>query len=212
MASGQRRGRWSGVPLEDRQALRRDKLVAAGVQLLGGEAGPELTVRAVCREAGLTERYFYESFTDRDEFVRAVYDDVCTRAMSTLMSAGTPREAVEQFVELMVDDPVRGRVLLLAPEVEPVLTRSGAEWMPSFIELLQRKLTRIGDPVLQNMVATSLIGGLTALFTAYLNGRLAATRKQFIDYCVDMLLSSAATYELREEAGRPAVGRGGTTR
>ncbi|ORV05650.1 TetR/AcrR family transcriptional regulator [Mycobacterium celatum] len=192
MSSGQRRGRWSGVPLEDRQALRRDKLVAAGVQLLGGEAGPAVTVRAVCREAGLTERYFYESFTDRDEFVRAVYDDVCTRAMSTLTSANTPREAVEQFVALMVDDPVRGRVLLLAPEVEPVLTRSGAEWMPNFIELLQRKLTRIGDPVMQNMVATSLIGGLTALFTAYLDGRLAATRKQFIDYCVEMLLSRAA--------------------
>ena len=34
-------------------------------------AGPAVTVRAVCRQAGLTERYFYESFTDRDEFVRA---------------------------------------------------------------------------------------------------------------------------------------------
>ncbi|MBV9318584.1 MAG: TetR/AcrR family transcriptional regulator [Mycobacterium sp.] len=200
MPSGQRRGRWSGVPLESRQALRRDKLVAAGVQLLGDKSGPAVTVRAVCREAGLTERYFYESFTDRDDFVRAVYDDVCTRAMSTLTSATTPREAVEQFVALMVDDPVRGRVLLLAPEVETVLVRSGAEWMPSFIELLQRKLTRLGDPVLQNLVATSLIGGLTALFTAYLDGRLAATRKQFIDYCVDMLLSRPATYQPADEA------------
>jgi AcrR family transcriptional regulator len=194
VASGQRRGRWSGVPLEDRQALRRDKLIAAGVQLLGEEGGPALTVRAVCREARLTERYFYESFADRDEFVRAVYDDVCTRAMSTLMSATTPREAVERFVALMVDDPVRGRVLLLAPAVEPVLVRSGAEWMPSFIELLQHKLTRIADPVLQHMVAISLIGGLTALFTAYLDGRLSATREQFIDYCVEMLLTRAATY------------------
>ena len=194
MPSGQRRGRWSGVPLEDRQVLRRDELIAAGVQLLGGEGGPAVTVRAVCREAGLTERYFYESFTDRDEFVRAVYDDVCARAMSALMSATTPREAVERFVALMVDDPVRGRVLLLAPAVEPVLVRSGAEWMPSFIDLLQRKLTQIGDPVRQKMIATSLIGGLTALFTAYLDGRLAASREQFIDYCVEMLLSRAATH------------------
>lgn len=195
MASGQQRGRWSGVPLEDRQAVRRDELISAGVQLLGGEAGPALTVRAVCREAGFTERYFYESFADRDEFVRAVYDDVCTRAMSTLMSATTPREAVERFVALMVDDPVRGRVLLLAPEVEPVLARSGAEWMPSFIDLLQRKLTTITDPVLQNMMATGLIGALTALFTAYLDGRLAAGRERFIDYCVAMLLSPAAYTE-----------------
>ena len=192
MPSGQRRGRWSGVPLQDRQALRREDLIAGGVKLLGGPGGPALTVRAVCREAGLTERYFYESFADRDEFVRAVYDDVCTRAMATLNSAQTAREAVEKFVALMVDDPARGRVLLLAPASEPVLSRSGAEWMPTFIDLLQRKLTRITDPVLQAMAATGLIGALTALFTAYLNGRLAATREQFIDYCVGMLLSQVS--------------------
>lgn len=201
--TGQNRGRWSGVPLESRHALRRDNLVAAGVQLLGGAGGPALTVRAVCRHAGLTERYFYESFADREHCVRAVYDDVCTRAMATLTSAQTPREAVEQFVELMVDDPVRGRVLLLAPAVEPALTRSGAEWMPNFIELLQRKLSRIVDPVLQKLVATSLIGALTGLFTAYLNGRLGATRKQFIDYCVNMLLSTAATYAPHRERENP---------
>src|SRR5690242_12208968 len=80
--TGQRRGRWTGVPLESRLALRRDNLINAGVQLLGSAGGPALTVRAVCREAALTERYFYESFADRDEFVRAVYDDVCTRAMN----------------------------------------------------------------------------------------------------------------------------------
>ena len=194
MPSGQRSHRWSGVPLEDRQTLRRDELVAAGVQLLGQESGPAVTVRAACRQAGLTERYFYESFADRDEFVRAVYDDVCSRAMSALMSASTPREAVERFVALMVDDPVRGRVLLVAPAVEPVLVVSGAEWMPNFIDLLQHKLTQIADPVRQKMIATGLIGGLTALFTAYLSGRLTATRDQFIDYCVEMLLSKAAKH------------------
>ncbi|WP_445168536.1 TetR/AcrR family transcriptional regulator [Mycolicibacterium sp. Dal123E01] len=194
MASGQRRGRWSGVPLPDRQALRHDELIAAGATLLGSAGGPALTVRAVCRHAGLTERYFYESFSDRDQFVRAVYDDVCNRAMATLMSAGTPREAVEKFVALMVDDPVRGRVLLLAPQVEAVLVHSGAEWMPSFIELLQSKLTAISDPVLQKMMATGLIGALTALFTAYLDGSLATSREQFIDYCVDLLLARAASY------------------
>jgi AcrR family transcriptional regulator len=192
VTSGQRRGRWSGVPLEDRQARRHGDLVTAGIQLLGSAGGPAVTVRAVCRQANLTERYFYESFADRNEFVRAVYDDVCNNAMSTLISASTPRQAVERFVALMVDDPARGRVLLLAPAGEPVLTRLGAEWMPSFIDLLQRKLTRITDPVVQNMAATSLIGGLTALFTAYLNGRLAASREQFIDYCVDLLMNPAA--------------------
>ncbi len=194
MPSGQRRGRWSGVPLQDRQARRRDELIVAGVNVLGGESGSTLTVRAVCRAAALTERYFYESFTDRDDFVRAVYDHVCSTAMTALTSSTTPRDAVERFVALMVDDPVRGRVLLIAPEREPVLAKSGAEWMPSFIELLQHKLTRITDPAVQAMVATGLVGALTALFTAYLNGRLATTREQFIDYCVDMLLSRVSSH------------------
>jgi hypothetical protein len=114
--------------------------------------------------------------------------------MTALTSSTTPRDAVERFVALMVDDPVRGRVLLIAPEREPVLTKSGAEWMPSFIELLQHKLTQISDPAVQAMVATGLVGALTALFTAYLNGRLATTREQFIDYCVDMLLSRVSSH------------------
>ena len=194
MPSGQRRGRWSGVPLQDRQTLRRDELIAAGVDVLGGADGGALTVRGVCRAAGLTERYFYESFGDRDDFVRAVYDHVCSTAMTALTSSTTPRDAVERFVALMVDDPVRGRVLLIAPEREPVLTKSGAEWMPSFIELIQHKLTRITDSAVQAMVATGLVGALTALFTAYLNGSLEATREQFIDYCVEMLLSRAASH------------------
>ena len=193
MPSGQRRGRWSGVPLQDRQALRRDELIAAGIGLLGSPGGPSLTVRAVCRAAGLTERYFYESFTDRDEYVAAVYDDVCASAMSTLMDAQSMRDAVERFVALMIDDPERGRVLLLAPEAEPVLARSGARWMPNFIELLQRSLTQITDTTAQAMVTTGLIGALTALFTAYLDGRLDATREQFIDHCAELLLSRAVT-------------------
>ncbi len=191
MPSGQRRGRWSGVPLRDRQALRRSDLLNAGIALLGSRDGPSLTVRAACRAADLTERYFYESFADRDEFVAAVYDEVCTAAMATLNKSDSPRDAVERFVSLMVDDPIRGRVLLLAPEAEPVLAQSGARWMPNFIDLLQRKLTRISDPTVQAMVATGLIGALTALFTAYLDGRLTASRQEFIDYCAELLLSGA---------------------
>ncbi|REA01956.1 TetR/AcrR family transcriptional regulator, partial [Mycobacterium tuberculosis] len=46
MPPGPPRGRWSGVPLARRPALRRAPLVAAGVPLLGGAGGPALPVRA----------------------------------------------------------------------------------------------------------------------------------------------------------------------
>ncbi|MGX9670383.1 TetR/AcrR family transcriptional regulator [Mycobacterium sp. HM-7] len=189
MPSGQRQGRWSSVPLADRPTRRREALIEAGIAALGHSDGPAATVRTVCRTAGLTERYFYESFTDREDFVRAVYDEVCTTAMAALTTSQSPRDAVERFVTMMVDDPTRGRVLLIAPAQEPVLTRSGADWMPSFIELLQHKMFPGGDPARRALEATSLIGGLTALFTAYLGGKLPVTREQFVDYCVDMLMS-----------------------
>ncbi len=77
----------------------------------------------------------------------------------------------------MVDD-LRGRVLLAGAGGEPAPDPARRGVDAQLIELLQRKLSRIVDPVLQKLVATSLIGALTGLFTAYLNGRLGATRKQ----------------------------------
>ncbi|MCV7194087.1 TetR/AcrR family transcriptional regulator [Mycolicibacterium brumae] len=191
MVDGQRRGRWAGVSIKERQARRRGELVSAGIELLGAPHGPALTVRAVCRHAGLTERYFYESFSDRDDFVREIYNEVGGGAMAALASARTPRDAVEQFVALMVDAPARGRVLLLAPSSEPALARSGAAWMPNFIEMLAQRLASLNDPVAQRLAATSLVGGLTALFTEYLDGRLPAERGQFIDYCVEFVTRHA---------------------
>ena len=143
--SGTRRV-YGGVTGEERVAQRRRKLIDAGTNLFGSPASGSVRVKDVAAAAGLTERYFYESFTDREDFVRAVYDEVCTTAMAALTTSQSPRDAVERFVTMMVDDPTRGRVLLIAPAQEPVLTRSGADWMPSFIELLQHKMFPDGDP------------------------------------------------------------------
>ncbi|GAB4923008.1 hypothetical protein MAHJHV47_46030 [Mycobacterium avium subsp. hominissuis] len=56
--------------------------------------------------------------------------------------------------------------------------------------------------MLQKMIATSLVGGLSSLFTAYLHGQLGATRKQFIDYCTNMLYITAAPYVSAGELGK----------
>ena len=109
-------------------------------------------------------------------------------AMSALMSASTPREAVEQFVALMVDDPVRPRPAA-GPRGGPVLVRSGG-MMPTFIGLLQRERP---PSAIRRRRTRWPPGwwGVTALFTAYLDGRLTASREQFIDSRVDLLLSRA---------------------
>ena len=81
MQSGQRRGRWSGVPLEDRQALRRDDLVAAGVQLLGAESGP-----GADRAGGLPRRRGSLNATS----TRASLTGTSSCGLSTTTSAPAP--------------------------------------------------------------------------------------------------------------------------
>ena len=66
-------------------AQRRRRLLDAGLDLLGAsEQDPaELTVRAICGKAALGVRYFYESFTDKDDFVGAVFDSVIADLAAT---------------------------------------------------------------------------------------------------------------------------------
>ncbi|MFF3179475.1 TetR/AcrR family transcriptional regulator, partial [Rhodococcus pyridinivorans] len=138
---------WAGVGIDERRRLRRERLLAVGVDLLGPPDGAAANVRAVCRAAELTERYFYESFTDRDTFVREVYDHVADRARDALTEAvlsaptlGRAEAAVRAFVELMVDDPAKGRVLLLAPLREPTISRRGIELAPACVALVRDQL------------------------------------------------------------------------
>ena len=102
----------------------------------------------------------------------------------------TPRDAVERFVALMVDDPSRGRCCCgPGGGTGSPLGANGCR----LHDLFQRKLTRITDPAVQAMVATGLIGAFTALFTAYLKvayGDTGAVHR----YCVEMLLSRVSSY------------------
>ncbi|MGO4201433.1 TetR/AcrR family transcriptional regulator [Rhodococcus sp. TAF43] len=186
---------WAGTGIEERRAARRDTLLAAGIELLGAQGGAAVGVRAVCRAAGLTERYFYESFADRDRFVRAVYDDVGRQAHAALVAAvgaaPAPHDraaaAVSAFVELMVDDPARGRVLLLAPLVEPALGGRGLQLAPAFVLLVHEQLSQITDRDERQMTAVGLVGALTSLFIGYLDGTIVTSRERFVGHCVALL-------------------------
>ncbi|CAM3606893.1 TetR/AcrR family transcriptional regulator [Smaragdicoccus niigatensis] len=72
---------YAGKLADERRAERRERLVAAGFDLLGTEGTAGTSVRAVCARAGLSSRYFYESFANIDELLVAVFDDVTTRTL-----------------------------------------------------------------------------------------------------------------------------------
>lgn len=188
--------KWSGTTLTDRKALRREQLIEAGIGLLGDEDGSAVTVRAVCRAAGLTERYFYESFTDRDAFVLAVYEYVGAQAHQALVDAvpdssqdsrKRAEAAVTAFVRLMLDDPRKGRVLLLAPTTDLALSARGVALLPAFASLVREQLPPRTDETDREMTAIGFVGALTHLFIAYLNGMLQVSREALIDHCVRLL-------------------------
>lgn len=199
---------WAGVALADRQAARRAELIRVGIELLGATGGPAVSVRAVCRAAALTERYFYESFTDRDQFVRTVYDEVGAEAHAALVRAvesatadahashgprAVAQAAVSAFVALTIDDPAVGRVLLLAPEADPALRGKGVQLLPTFVSLLHEQLRSVPDEVERQLTAIGLVGALTQLFASYLDGAVSVSRDRFVAHLVDLVLTANRT-------------------
>lgn len=64
---------YSGLTAAERKEQRREKFLEAGLQIFGTQGYRAGTVRALCKEAGLTDRYFYESFPDTEALLLAVY-------------------------------------------------------------------------------------------------------------------------------------------
>ncbi|WP_197319328.1 TetR/AcrR family transcriptional regulator [Saccharomonospora sp. NB11] len=194
---------WAGTTLADRRATRRRRLLDAGLDLLGGADGAVVSVRAVCRTARLTERYFYENFTDRDDFVVGVYDHVVSLAHQVLVDAvelagPQPRQraeaAVSAFVTLVLDDPRKGRVLLLAPFADPALRNVGVQRLPMFADLVREQLSDRVDEADRTMTATALVGGVANLFVAYLSGTLDVPRERLTAHCVRLVLGAEALH------------------
>lgn len=188
---------WAGSSLADRQAERRRALLEAGLDLLGAEGGPAVGVRAVCRRARLTERYFYENFPDRDALVAAVFDEVAERAHAALTGvvatggtdwAALVEAAVEAFVELVLDDPRVGRALLLAPLTDPALMDRGLAALPAFRALVREQLPADADEAERRMTAIGLIGALAQLFGSVLDGSLDVPRERLVRHCVQLVL------------------------
>ena len=189
---------WGGTTLADRRAGRREKLLEAGLDLLGSDDAGGVSVRAVCRRAQLTERYFYESFPDRDALVVGVYDEVAAETQRVLQEATegledrerVARAAVEAMVGLVLDDPRKGRVLLLAPITEPRLAGRGLRFIPAVIDMVREHLSRDASEQDRAMIATGLIGALMGLFHGFLAGTLdGVTREQFVEHCVKLLVT-----------------------
>ena len=190
---------WRGVAPDERQARRREQLVAAGFAIMGTEGAAAVTMRRVCREAKLTERYFYESFARREDLLVAVLESVATQARDVLVAAlgqaraDTVRAAVGAFTGFVTEDPRRGRVLFVESLAAPELAGRGAELVGEFTATIA---TALRDPALAGddaddrdveLNSQAVFGALAYLFQGWLEGRLAVDRARFVEHVVQVI-------------------------
>src|SRR5262245_30805543 len=86
------RRHFRGVSPEERQAQRRARIVEAGIELFGVKGFHGVGVRDVCAAAKLTERYFYESFENREALFLTVYQEAARRIRVAVAEAHAKAE------------------------------------------------------------------------------------------------------------------------
>jgi AcrR family transcriptional regulator len=129
---------YGGVDADQRMHERREKFIAAGLESFGTLGYGQATIRGICQLAGLTERYFYESFNNKEDLLCAVFNRLISEleagAQMIIETPGTkPEEAACQitksFYLLFLQDPRRARVQLF--EVLGVSPRVDEEYRES---------------------------------------------------------------------------------
>ncbi len=190
---------YRGVEAADRLATRRSKLLGAGLDLLGADRqdAAELTVRGICRRAGLAARYFYESFADKDEFVEAVFDWVIADLAATTqaaVAAAPPQEqtraGMANVVRTIGGDPRVGRLLFSAQLANAVLVRKRVESNALFAMLSGRHVENaLHVPENDRIKAAAhfVVGGVAQTISAWLAGAVRLDPNQLIDQLASLL-------------------------
>ncbi|HEX2213075.1 MAG TPA: TetR/AcrR family transcriptional regulator [Mycobacterium sp.] len=194
---------YRGVDAAERVAQRRRRLLDAGLELLGAAAQDpaELTVRAVCGQAGLGVRYFYESFTDKDDFVAAVFDSVVADIAATTQAAVAAAPPEEQaragmanVVHTIAADARVGRLLFSIELSNTVIVRKRAESTALFAMLLLQHAGALGaqDNDLTKAAAHFAVGGVGQTISAWLSCDLKLDDDALVDHLATTLEMLAA--------------------
>ena len=72
--------RYSGQSADERDAARRQRLLAAATDLIGTHGYAATTVERICVEAKVSTRHFYQQFENKESVFLAVYDDITGRS------------------------------------------------------------------------------------------------------------------------------------
>lgn len=113
---------FKGLSLTERKHARREKLIEAGIETYGTQGFFSVTVKDVCNEAKLTERYFYESFKKSEDLFQTIFlkliETLQQNVMQSVMQAAPdPAKMIDAglgaLLRTLKDDPRLGRIIYI---------------------------------------------------------------------------------------------------
>jgi AcrR family transcriptional regulator len=124
---------YAGQPVEDRQRQRRARFLESGLTVFARDGYANSSVGAICKDAGLSSRQFYEEFTGRESLLLELYEQIDRESREAVIAALDKTSdasalviidaAVRSYVEAIGSDPRKARVALVevvgaGPKVE----------------------------------------------------------------------------------------------
>ncbi|MFB7087696.1 TetR/AcrR family transcriptional regulator [Streptomyces sp. NPDC056296] len=199
-------GRYGGKSAAQRQAERRDRFLAAALQLFGDTPGYRgTTVAALSEAAGLSTRQFYEEFRTLEDVLAALHLQVNAWAEEAVLAAAAdarelplPERAAAIFRAYAADvtgDPRRVRITFVeiigvSPRLEEQRLARRARWV-DLICAEARSAAARGEAATRDyrLAATAFIGGVNGLLHDYSAGWVDATLDEVVDELVRQLLA-----------------------
>ncbi|HMU27077.1 MAG TPA: TetR/AcrR family transcriptional regulator [Solirubrobacterales bacterium] len=187
---------WRGQTIEERQAGRRERLIEAGIELFGTRGYANTPVKAICEEAGLTERYFYEAFEDRESLLDEIYSMVladCRRATVEAID-GAPddfeasmRAGLTAFAHEWIRDPRRARIQEIeVVGVSPEIERKRRDSIHAFAGIVVDRTLQLGGreqlgALRLDVIALGLIGSVNEQLIDFVLGDLQISLDDLIE-------------------------------
>jgi len=203
---------YGGVSAIDRRAERRERLIKAAIGVYGACGYRQATVSAVCREAGLTPRYFYEAFANSEALLAAAFEAVTDFMIAEVVAAGqgasyapveTLRAMLTAYYDLLREQRAAARVFLLeVAGIDAAVDALFAESMASFAALITRTIDPAdGTDTVHPLAATGTMHGLLAIARSWVAGDCATPVAEVVRVVMPLCLLLAPL----REAGTPAA-------
>lgn len=193
---------YGGVSAAERSADRRDRLLAAATEAWGDSGIAAVTVRGVCKASGLTPRYFYEHFANREELLIAVADEVRDQLLAVMVQAGLAgtgsaemrlKSALQAFLETVANDPHLHRIM--SSDVKDI--GALAERRHEAIDTVAQLVVDLGPaalgftPDLDSLRRASLFitGGVNQIIEGWLSGAITMTAAELAADCAHMCIN-----------------------